>query len=535
MDRFAILNSMLWLPMDGLSATDIAAIKKGCTIRYRLYGETETHTLRAYKVTKNYIVVPRSWGLTFLPKVKGLLDYEDRTATGFSAFEDIAPVQLREGQKPWIDSMVACRESKYDFIGQAATGKGKTVMATEVARRAQATTLVIVDQGNLVNQWKVDTWSNVFHIPEEDIGHIQGDVCDWEGKTIVIAMLQTLIARESTLPKEMFSYFGTVILDEVHTIAAPVYHKVLCMLPATTRFGVTATMKKGPLKKLLDLHLGAGAAVTMQERHKESVVRYIESRGVYSWYANISPKDGRYISEIIVDAKRNVLIAQAVLWLYDSGRDVLVIGARIEHLEWLISLCRLLGVPREAMGQYTGYRNVWKWAKDKTPASRPKHLHKDAAYTPVKLQLVKKKNKRDDLDVIKDTSPILFATYGMFAKGANVPRLCGGIDVTPRRTAEQVHGRILRTKVEGKLTPIWVTIRDVCSFRAEFQFSNRLREYAKSNAEVYQWRIGKGVKHKKISEVRRQAEARAELLKQARIEINAEGNSTLLIPVIVKE
>ncbi len=38
-----------------------------------------------------------------------------------------------------------------------------------------------------------------------------------------------------------------------------------------------------------------------------------------------------------------------------------------------------------------------------------------------------------------------------------------------------------------------MTIRDVNSPRAEYLFKERLRDYEKSNAEVYKWVIGEGV------------------------------------------
>lgn len=536
MDHFAILTSMLWLPKEGLTAADVKRIKKACTIKYREYGETETKKIVAYRNTKNYFVVPRAWGMEHLGTFAGVVDYEDRTSCGYEAFGGISPVKLRDYQTPWVKGMCQVADTRYDFIGQAATGKGKTVMGTEVARRLGYTTLVVVDQENLIEQWQGKTWGELFGIPDVEIGHIQGSLCDWENKTIVVGMLQSLVKRRDKYPKEMWRYFGTVIVDEVHGTAAPVYHELLSLLPSTIRFGVTATPKRGPLKRLNDLHFGEGVAVALKDKHQKSIVRYIETDSVFSWYANISPKDGRFLSEIAVDARRNRQIAEAIKWLYDSGRDVLVIGARIEQLESLIAVCAMMGVPEEDTGQYTGYRNVWKYAKDPKPKKRPDHWEKDCEYTPVKFQQVQQRIPKGELKEVKDGAAILFATYGMFAKGVDVPRLSAGIDVTPRSTAEQVHGRILRPDEDsGKLTPIWVTIRDKFSFRADFQFTRRLREYQNSNAEVYKWVIGKGVRRQEVEPLIEAITERIERLKEARVEIDEDGNSTLKIPVTVKK
>jgi superfamily II DNA or RNA helicase len=517
------------LPKEGLSPADVKRIKKDCTIKYTNYGEKDVLVVRAYRNTENFIAVPRRYGIDLLPSLAGVLDYRDMTSAGYEAFAGIAPIKLFDYQQPWVDDMLAATEEHYDFIGKAATGKGKTVMSTEIARRLKATTLVIVDQYNLVPQWVDDTFVNLFGIPPSLIGRIQGDVCDYEEKVIVVAMLQSLIARQDTYPKEMLSHFGTVIFDEVHAISAPVYHQILCMFPAAVRFGVTATLKTGPLKKLSDLHLGKGAAVTLEQKHKKSIVRYLKSEGIYSWYANVSPKEGRFLTEIAGDTKRNLLIAKAIVWLWESERDVLVIGARIAHIENIMAMCALLGVPPEVMGQYTGSCNVWKWAKDVNPPRRPLHWEKGTEYTPVAFQSKEIKSKKPMLDEVKDNAEIVFATYSMFSKGMDVPRLSAGIDVTPRSKVQQTHGRILRSTATKK-TPIWVTIRDTYSFRAEYQFGRRLHEYKASNAEVYEWRMGKGVRPVDIKELADTVEQRVKLLKQAEIVEMPDGSNTLATP-----
>jgi hypothetical protein len=205
---------------------------------------------------------------------------------------------------------------------------------------------------------------------------------------------------------------------------------------------------------------------------------------------------------------------------------VLAIGERIEHLEDLMAYCYFLGVPDEEMGLVAGYQHTWKYDKDPEPKRKPKGLHPDAPYTPVKVQAVKKRIPKGVLQDRKEHKTIIFATYGMFTKGVDVPRLSAGIDCTPRSKAQQVHGRILR-KLAGKLRPIWVTIRDVNSFRSEYQFSERVLEYEKSNAEIYQWLLGKGIKKRDPKELRRQAKARVADLKSQQIETSKDGRSTI--------
>jgi superfamily II DNA or RNA helicase len=338
-------------------------------------------------------------------------------------------------------------------------------------------------------------------------------------------MVQTLVRKD--LGEDFLNYFGVVVVDEVHTVGAPVFSQVMGMFSATTRFGMSATVERGDaLQQLLHLNLGE-VEVELKDKHDTSYVYYLESRTVYSWYANISPKTGRILSEISGDTDRNALISEATKWLYDSGRDVLVLSDRIEQLEALMVMVSGLGVPEAELGLYCGYRNVLAFEKDPTPPRRPHGYVRGAEYTPVRLAYLKKKIPKAEKTRVLQGARVIFATYGMFAKGVDAPRLSGGIDCTPRAKAEQVHGRILRAR-EGKLVPIWVTIRDVNSYRTEFQFAARIRQYAASSAEIYRWKMEKGVKHQDVQALSREAMQNSKRLKKLNIETRPDGSYMLV-------
>jgi superfamily II DNA or RNA helicase len=414
---------------------------------------------------------------------------------------------------------------EYDQVAKAATGKGKTVMSLEIGRRLGRAMLVLVDQEFLRDQW-VDRAKQFLGLRDDQIGIAQGGKCEYEGKVLVVGMVQTLYSR--TYENGFYDHFGTVIFDECHTVGAAQFSRVLMQFPATYRLGVSATPDRGDaLQKVIEFNLGP-VQVTLEEKHRASIVRYVEYEGVLTWYANISPKSGRYLSELASDSLRTLLLAKIIKSLRGTGRSVLAVSDRIEHLEHIRMLCLNLGMPAEDLGLVTGYRNVWCYAKDPTPARRPYGWEKDTEYTPVSLQLVAKRVPKPELTRIKDTCGVLLATYGMFSKGVDVPRLGAGVDCTPRAKAEQVHGRILRS-MGGKLVPVWVTIRDVFSYKAEYQFSHRIKEYQVSNAEIQQWHLSKGIK--KVADVGillRETSQNVEGLKRSRIVTGLDGNSTVL-------
>ena len=516
------LSGAVYIPKSEFSV----ALRKTLTVKKYTPGEDTPKVVQAWtEDRKGYVGIPRHFGLYLLG-----VDHDEHISPGYK-LPKLQSIALWDYQEPWVEEVVEKAGYWYDFRAMAATGKGKTVMALEVIRRLGATALVIVDQNFLKDQW-IARIQEFLGIPKSKIGVIQGNVCDYEDKYIVVAMIQTLFQKK--YPEEVYDYFGTIIVDEAHIAGAPMFSRALMQFPAQNRIGISATPHRNDnLEKILEWNLGP-VIVELKEKHKKSAVRYLESPGVYTWYANISPKTGRFISELVADGKRNALICEAILWLWESGRHVLAVSDRIEHLESLMALCTCLGLPSEEMGIVAGYTHKWRMVKDPEPCRKPDHLHKNAPYTPVILQKVKTRTPKAVLESTKNNKQVIFATYSMFSKGVDIPRLSAGIDCTSRTKAQQVHGRILRS-LDGKLRPIWVTIRDINSFRAEYQFSERVLEYQKSNAEIFLWRLGKGVKKREHKKLSLQAKARSQELKGKQIETQSDGKNTIKTKTIARK
>jgi hypothetical protein len=235
---------------------------------------------------------------------------------------------------------------------------------------------------------------------------------------------------------------------------------------------------------------------------------------------------GRYINELAEDGERNRLIVEAIQWLYKSGRDVLIVSDRIEQLCNLMALSRAVGLPDKDMGLYARYREVWAYVKNPKPPRIPKDAPPD--YVPMHWATERKKVTQQELDEVIGSKRLIYATYKMFEKGVDLPRLDGGVDCTPHSRATQVHGRILRTGADKKV-PIWVTIRDIWSFRAEVQFLRRLDDYTNSNAEVYLWQPDKGVRKEDVDALAMEVRARIPKLKVQQITTRFDGSYTLPI------
>lgn len=518
-----LVDSVAWIPQ---SAVELTELKHDLTVKYFKMGEKEPIFVPAYETTKNYILVPRAYGLQLIAKLGHTAD---------TRFSEGHPVRFpknvkHEGdyayQGPIVEEMLAISKHRNDFIVEAATGKGKTVMALSVIQKRGRTALVIVDQENLMLQW-IKQCKTVLGLRQQQIGIIQGDTCDFRGKAVVIAMVHSLVQRE--YDEEMYDYFGTVVFDEVHGLGAPTFSASLRMFPAEVRFGVSATVDRADaLQRILHWNLG-NVEVELSDKHDRSYLYYLESDTVYSWYANISPKSGRILMEVSEDTNRNCLLAEAIYWMYSEGREILVISDRIEQLEALMAMVEYLGANPAELALYTGMRNVWGYQKNPTPKRRPYGYVSGTEYTPVILAPKRKKISKADLAKALDDAVVLFATYGMFSKGVDVPRLNGGIDCTPRAKAAQTHGRILRKK-EGKLRPLWVTVSDTNSYRLQYQFLQRLDDYVNDSAEIYKWRMDKGVRSMDAKALKREVRGRVATLRKLDIVTVAEGTYMLQTP-----
>lgn len=501
---------------------DAERVKKALTFVYQPLGSDEPLEVKGYRLLKSgTLCVPRQFGIQLCAK-EGI-EYVDATSLGVPIKFPRTP-KPRDYQVEPLEDITECAKNYFDFIFRARTGWGKTIGSLIVAGRLGVNFIIIVDQENLKDQW-ISSLKEHFGLLDSDIGVIQGNRCDYVGKIATIAMVQTLTQR--VFPQAMYDHFGTLLVDEVHIIGAPTFSSVLLRFSAVFRFGVSATPKRRDgLQKVLDYNLGK-VRIWIEDEHEESAVYIMRHGSVYSEYANRAPKMGRFINEVSEDAARNLALAEAAAYLYDTGRDTLALSDRIEHLRHVMSLCYYLGIPEEEMGVYAGYQLSYRFAKDPIPPRRPVGLERGAEYTPISLQLISKKSRKPDLEVTKTQAHLIFSTYGKFSKGVDEPRLGAGMDLTPRSTSEQVQGRILR-KVDGKKRPIWITVADIFSYRSLFALTGRMLDYLKNNAVLNEWSLETGKRKCNPKELRRDTFELIESLKSSQIETNSVGLNTVV-------
>jgi len=274
----------------------------------------------------------------------------------------------RDNQLDIIPQIHALVEQRESFILQAGTGIGKTVLAQLMITGHKVTTLVVVDQENIQRQWR-DAILKCTDITESEIGYIQGDVCQVQGKKVVIAMLQS-VHKPGRYPAWVYRYFGMIIFDECHVLGATEFSKVCGLFPARIRLGLSATPKRQDgLEKIFFSHIGPvlikktavpliPKVIMVETQYKLPMVTRRDPVTMVPHRVKLPHTPGRlmevYKSMANCDL-RNKQIANLAKMSYDAGRNVIIFtDLKDEHhtqLEnWLINA----GIPQGDIGRYTG-------------------------------------------------------------------------------------------------------------------------------------------------------------------------------------
>lgn len=205
-------------------------------------------------------VLPRYYGIEKFGEpieanVKFSLNDIDRTNIEFNG-------QLRDYQQEIMNTILTeyCidirnpKETLKPYGGSIISippGKGKTVLAINLATQLGLRALVVVNKTFLLNQWKerINQYTNA------SVGIIRQDKIDINNKQIVVAMLHSVSMKD--YDRELFQAFPLVIYDECHHLGAKVFSKSLIKVQAPYYLGLSATPeRKDNMDKVFKYFLG---------------------------------------------------------------------------------------------------------------------------------------------------------------------------------------------------------------------------------------------------------------------------------------
>lgn len=335
-----------------------------------------------------------------------------------------APVTFATALKPvQVDACTAALAQLRDVGGAMLVlpcGFGKTVCALWLAWTLGRQTLVLVHSDALAAQWqdRVATF-----LPGCRVGRIQRDVVDTDGCGIVVGMIQSVVKREYA--PELLRSFGTIVVDECHHVAAPMFMKSLEKLPARHVLGLSATPDRSDgLGVALEWFMGpiAYRAQRSQDRVDVEIVTFTggPEREVLDRKGN--PKCSTMITSLATDGPRTVLMKELVSAQVVAGRNVIVLSDRREQLRALHTML-VEDHPDTVIAEIVGGTK---------PAARD-HGFEHAS--------------------------VILSTYMYASEGLDIPRLDTLVLATPRGTIEQSVGRILRP-FTGKKRPRVIDVKD---------------------------------------------------------------------------
>ncbi len=347
-----------------------------------------------------------------------------------------------------------------NFVFEAPTGMGKTWCTVDVIAKIGKKTIIVVTKEDILDQWLVAIKTLLGLTLADKVGVIKGDRCDVAGKSIVIAMVQS-IAKEGRYPSTTFADFGLMVVDECHRIGADFFSQACFRVPARLRLGVSATPhRKDGREEVLEAHIGPVRVKTTLAPMKPRIIvqespwkipmvvrtdtngnHVFGTDGRVEWMQipHSPGRCGHIINMLAKNHARNKMIVGFVAQAFKKGRKVLVQSDRKDHLETIATLLTAEGISSNQITFYVGGLKAAEREKAKAGA-------------------------------------IILATFQMTAEATDIPELDTLVMATPKSDVRQIVGRILRF-VEGKKEPVVFDLRDSTSSVFESYAGTRDRWY----------------------------------------------------------
>jgi superfamily II DNA or RNA helicase len=386
-----------------------------------------------------------------LPRTKYCLGAEDRRLDGESIDVSFKGTPRNSEQERVLDEVTEWfQQGKTGIIVNASTGFGKTFIGCSAIDDLQVTTLILITKSDLEDQWRASLM-DFLELSSNEIGLIKGDVCDVQGKPVVIAYVQSLM-KHKRYSSWVYKYFGFVIVDEVHFMAADKFVNCMWQLPAKFRLGLSATLDRADRRQHVFFdHIGRTIvrAELLPMRFNVVVVR-VKVKVPKS----VKFKAGRTMALnnfLGLHENRQAVITGKVVKAYEKNWNIVCFADTLEHLNYAHDCLVNAGVRMSDIGLYVGLKG------------NAKQIDKD--------NMKKQAHRR-----------VVLATYKMTSYGTDFPHWDCAVLMTPRSDVRQIVGRVLREK-EGKRTPVVFDIVDSIALLVGY-YKNRLKWYKRKALKI---------------------------------------------------
>lgn len=366
----------------------------------------------------------------------------------------------RDYQVPILEEAeeLLLKEKPDNFIIQAGTGTGKTAMGLYLIAKVGRPALVIVHRDFLMMDIWAKSAEEMLGLHKDEIGFIQGDKCDYEGKKLVIGMVQS-ISKEARYPEEMYNYFGQIWFDECERMSAELFSQAVSMFPAKVRVGLSATpYRKDGRGVVFESHIGPVKIryAAVPKTPKVIIVKSNWEVPTVLWYGRYQPLPHEYGKvmhvnrKLVADPDRNKLLFDLISKCYSKDRNLIVFSdlARDKHLNRLKS--ELMNapyfIPEDQIGFLVG------------------GMSKAARYKSARCK-------------------VILCTYSYAGAGVDIPWADTCILFTPRSDVTQFIGRITREYPDKKDSVVF-DIQDNDSHVFRSYAGARIKQYNELGAEI---------------------------------------------------
>ena len=160
-------------------------------------------------------------------------------------------MELRPYQQEAVSAVFHEWESVNSTLVVAATGTGKTILFSTIAKRLvdeNKKVLILAHRGDLLEQAQDKLYKSVGleSSLEKAENHATLDA------NVVVASVQTL-SRENRLLQYPKNHFGAIIIDEAHHAVNDTYTRILDYFEDVKLLGVTATPSRSDLRSISDI------------------------------------------------------------------------------------------------------------------------------------------------------------------------------------------------------------------------------------------------------------------------------------------
>ena len=284
--------------------------------------------------TNSELILPRG-NLAKITEMLKKVDVDYKISDARESGEEVDVVfksELYEEQKTALKALL-----KSDCgVLSAGTGFGKTVTAAALIAERKVNTIIIVQNHNLLEQWKKSI--------KEFLGITAGTIAGGKDKStgiIDIAIVNSLTEKSSDEVRPRNYKYGMVIVDECHHVSAFTTENLINSFKAKYVYGLTATpVRRDGHQHIIFMQCGPVlySTTTKQMNEVQRFAHYFQPR--FTSFHTVENKEGKepgindYYEKMCQSEARNQLIIEDVIKSVENGRTPLILSDRISHLEY---------------------------------------------------------------------------------------------------------------------------------------------------------------------------------------------------------